>query len=85
MMPLSHGSFPFLLILCFISFRFPFFRLHVFFPYLIFASDFDLTYLFNFFSSSVFSSCFCGDFNIIVLQFYLYHVYLFFTCNSYEA
>ena len=35
MMPLSHGLFPFLLILCF-----PLFRLHVFFPF------FDLTYIF---------------------------------------
>ena len=64
MMPLSHGLFPFLLILCF-----PLFRLHVFFPY------FDLS--FHAFSSSVFSSCFFGDFNITLLQFPLHHVCLF--------
>ena len=66
MMPLSvsHGLFPFLLILCF-----PLFRLHVFFPY------FDLS--FHAFSSSVFSSCFFGDFNITLLQFSLHHVCLF--------
>ena len=55
---------PFLLILCF-----PLFRLHVFFPY------FDLS--FHAFSSSVFSSCFFGDFNITLLQFFLHHVCLF--------
>ena len=44
MMPLSHGLFPFLLILFFISFRFPLLRLHVFFPY------FDWTYIFMPFS-----------------------------------
>ena len=46
-MPLSHGLFPFLLILCFTSFRFPSSDyMYIIFPYLILASDFDLAYLF---------------------------------------